>query len=558
MRRGLAFAVVLSLLPAAPAAADVSLDEFTVTPESTTAGGHPDVTIVQKMSYTTREDDVKDSFVRLAPGLLGNPQNADFCGPEQFAADACPAGSQIGTVTAQVTVYTPIPFTPGVPTTVPGAAYNLPPEGSEPARVGLILRPPVGAKVFLESAAVLRLGPDGYGLETNFADQPRSTIPVLGQVQIDEVSLTFSGQGTKGGFMRMPTACREAVSVGRASSYDSAAVSEKTSAFTPTDCGALAFNPRGLGSVGAPGLTSRSDNPPITSTLRFNPEEAALKSATVTIPPLFAANQAVIGIRCPAAQAATGACPASSRVGTATIDSPLQPRPVSGPIFVAENSANPLPGLIVMLPPPVGVRLDATVEVGSFGTRNTFASTPDLPVRSFTLQFDGGPNGVLKLTDDLCDEKRDITFDVDLLSHSGKRSQFKTQVATPGCDPRATGAIRRRGTRAKLVSRLTAAREGPGVVAASLRLPKALRTGKRRPLVYVGTRRLRPDSSRRTLSVRFPSEVRGAVIVWRGLRASRRLKTFTHLRIAITDTRGKTTHLRTEVPVRGKAPRRRR
>jgi hypothetical protein len=558
MRRGLAFAVVLPLLLAAPAAADVSLDEFTIPPASTNAGGHPDVTIVQRMSYTTRADDVKDSFVRLAPGLLGNPQNADFCGPDQFAADTCPDGSQIGTVTAQVTIYTLIPLTPGVPDTVPGAAYNLPPEGTEPARVGLILRPPIGDKVFLESAAVLTLGPDGYGLETNFTDQPRTAITPLDQVQIDEVSLTFVGRGSEGAFMRMPTACNTATSVGRASSYDSAAVSEKTSAFTPTDCATLGFNPRASGSVGAPGLTDRSDNPPFTSTLRFNPEEAALKSATVTLPHLLSPNQAAAGNRCRAPQAATGACPASSRVGTATIDSPLQPAPVRGPIFLAENSSNPLPGLIVLLPAPVGVRLDATIESGNFGTRNIFASNPDLPVRTFTLQFDGGPNGVVKLTDDLCDEKSDPTIDVNLLSHSGKRSQFKTRLATPGCDPRASGAIRRRGTRARLVSRLTAAREGPSMTAATLRLPKALRTGRRRPLVYVGTRRLRPDSRKRSLSIRFPSEVRGAVIVWRGLRASRRLRTFTHLGISITDTRGTTTRLRTEVPVRGKAPRRRR
>ena len=196
----------------------------------------------------------------------------------------------------------------------------------------------------------------------------------------------------------------------------------------------------------------------------------------------------------------------------------------------------------MLLPAPVGVRLDATIELGDFGLRNTFASNPDLPVRSFTLQFDGGPNGPLKLTDDLCADTSDPTIDVNLLSHSGKRSQFKTRLATPGCDPRASGAIRRRGRRAKLVSRLTAAREGPGMTRATLRLPKTLRSGKRRPLVYVGTRRLRPASRKRTLSIRFPTEVRGAVIVWRGLRASRRLKTFTRLGITITDTRGRSRH----------------
>ena len=114
------------------------------------------MTIVQKMSYTTREDDVKDSFVRLAPGLLGNPQNAAFCGPEPFAADACPAGSQVGSGhRAGHPVRPPSSPVPSrAPDRVPGAVYNLPPSSDEPARLGLILpRPPrrlIGEKVFLE------------------------------------------------------------------------------------------------------------------------------------------------------------------------------------------------------------------------------------------------------------------------------------------------------------------------------------------------------------------------------------------------------------------------
>ena len=44
------------------------------------AGSHPDVTIFQHaVPVVDATDDVKDTFVRLAPGLLGNPQNAALC-----------------------------------------------------------------------------------------------------------------------------------------------------------------------------------------------------------------------------------------------------------------------------------------------------------------------------------------------------------------------------------------------------------------------------------------------------------------------------------------------
>jgi hypothetical protein len=551
-------------LSAAPASAGVSLDEFSVTPAGAAAGGHPDVTILQRMSYSTRADDVRDSFVRLAPGLLGNPQNADFCGPDAFAADTCPARSQVGTVAAKVTVWSPdlpLDLAVGLPLAVPGSVYNLPPEGEEPARLGLVLRPAtaplLGEKVFLEAPVVLRDGVGGIGLESVFAEQPRTSGGL--NTQITEVALRFSGQGSRGPFMRLPTSCAPAVSIGRASSYDSSAVSQRASSFTPTGCGALAFTPRAGGVVGAPRQTAKGDLPPVTTTLRFNPEEAALKRAEVTIPPFLQPNTAALARVCPRAQAAASACPASSRVGTATIDSPLQARLVRGPIYLAQNSADVLPGLIAILPPPVGLRLDAAVETGTFGTRNVFASNPDLPVRSFTFALDGGPGAVLTLTRDLCDPKLDPSFHVDLLAHSGKRRQFDARLATPGCDPRARVSIRRRGRRAKLVARLTAAREGPAIMAAAVRLPKTLRHAKRPPLVYVGRQRHRASSRRRSMTVRFPGGgVRGAVVVWRGLRASRKLRDVTRVGVSLTDARGRATVLRPEVVVRGKRARKRR
>ena len=82
MRRLALSLLILAIVPAT-AAADVTLDEFTVTPSSTQAGSHPDVTLFQRMTPSAG-DDVKDSFVRLAPGLLGNPQGAALCTREQL------------------------------------------------------------------------------------------------------------------------------------------------------------------------------------------------------------------------------------------------------------------------------------------------------------------------------------------------------------------------------------------------------------------------------------------------------------------------------------------
>jgi hypothetical protein len=560
VRRRFALVLGLAALLALPASAsaDVTLTNFRVDPSSPAGGGHPDVTITQEFSYgASTSDSVKDAFVRLQPGLLGNPQSAGFCNQEQFKSDACPADSTVGSVVVNADVRL-LPLLPPAPVTSNGKVYNLRPTGDEPARLGIVVEAVaglIGEPLFLQAPVYVRPGPDGYGLESTFADQPNQAAGGI-PIQIKKIALTLNGQASKGPFMRMPTSCAEGRSLSRANSWEAPSVfSERHFLMTPTGCDKLPFNPKAEGSMGAPGITSAHQFPPVTTTLKFDPEEAALKRAEVILPLAVGPNLAGAQRACSREQANASNCPDSSRVGTATIDSPLQPQPVQGPVYVAFNTANPLPGLIVILPPPVSVRLDGQVDPITAGTRNTFASNPDLPVRSFTLAFEGGrPDSALVLTQDLCAQGTDRTMSVKLIAHNGKQAQFEQELATPGCDPRAKVSIRRNGFRASLVARLRAAPKGPGITSFGLRLPKTLRRGKARPFVLVDGARMRPRTRTRLATMPFPREVRSATVVWRGLRASRRLRRTTRVRLTMTDGRKATTRLNPRVRVRGKRP----
>jgi len=539
------------------ASAAVTMTDFKVEPASKQGGGHPNVTITQTFDYgSSTTDSVKDAFVRLQPGLLGNPQNAGFCTQQQFQADDCPADSIVGSVEVTAKAYILV-----VPLTLTnsGVVYNLRPTGDEPARVGIVVEAAGGlSKIFLQAPVYIRPGADGYGLESTFANQPRDSggIPI----QILRVALTFNGQASKGTFMRMPTSCAEGTSLSRANSWDApTAFSEKTFAMTPTGCDTLGFAPKASGYMGAPGATKRDSVVPVGSTLFFDPEEAALKRAEVTLPSALNANPAVLLRACSRADSDASTCPDSSRVGTAIIDSPLQATPVRGPVYFAYNSDNPLPGLVVILPPPVGVRLDGLVDLTPAGSRNTFASNPDLPVRSFTLQIDGDtPNGLLKLGRDLCANDTDRTMEVHVVAHNGKEASFSQELATPGCDPTAKVSIRRKGRRATLVARMRAARVGPGITQFALRLPKTLARGKARPVVFADGARMKPHTRKRLASMPFPREVRTATLVWRGLKTGRRLKKTAVIRLRMTDGRPHVTSLKQKVRVRGKAPRKKR
>jgi hypothetical protein len=98
-------AAVIALCALAPVAgADVSVTSFQVRPSTSRAGAHPDVNIATDFSSSPASDDLKNLTVRLAPGLVGNPQSADRCTGVLFLADSCPAGSRVGavSVTAQL------------------------------------------------------------------------------------------------------------------------------------------------------------------------------------------------------------------------------------------------------------------------------------------------------------------------------------------------------------------------------------------------------------------------------------------------------------------------
>ncbi|MEA2333032.1 MAG: hypothetical protein QOH58_3170 [Thermoleophilaceae bacterium] len=557
MRRlGLAFAVLLAL-PASAFGA-VTLEEFTVTPSSLQAGSHPSVTLFQRMSYSSATDDVKDTFVRLAPGLLGNPQSATLCSRDQLRSSAgCPASARVGTVQVTATIH-PAPPALSLPDQhINGTVYNLRPLGSEPARLGLKLQPfelppPLPQSlppVYLESPVYLRPGADGIGLESVFADQPREQDGL--NIQITAVRLTFLGEASRGTFMRMPTSCAPANSLTRINSYDlPAAFSERAYGFVPTGCEALEFAPTAEGTLGAPGATGKGDFPPLSTTLNFDPEDAALNRAEVTLPRSLQPNLAVVSRACSRAQAAATACPESSRVGTAIIDSPLQAEPVSGPVYLALNTPSPLPGLIVVLPPPVDLRIDATIETAAAGLRNIFATNPDLPLRSFTLRFDGGKFGPVQLRDNLCAPGTPTAIAVKLTSHSGKLREFRQDLATPGCDPLASIRLTRKRNRFTLAAVLQAARVGPDIKRARVALPKRLRAGRSAPSIRVNGKAMKTKRARGAIRPKLGKGARRVKIVWRGLRRTKgKLPRTVVVPVTMTDTRGKRTRLRVRVKV---------
>ncbi len=173
--RALFLAVLLTLLAPTVAQAQFDVTAFSVTPTSLQAGSHPDVTIHAEFSPN---EHVRDLTISLPPGLVGDPTSKPRCGQAAFQADTCPASTRVG----RTAVRTRIPPLQVLPIDATGDVYNVVPGAGEPARLGVVVRPPLGAsKVFIVSP--VRIRPSDGGLDSVITNMPTTVgLPLLGEV----------------------------------------------------------------------------------------------------------------------------------------------------------------------------------------------------------------------------------------------------------------------------------------------------------------------------------------------------------------------------------------
>lgn len=240
IKRGVGAAVsitaVLSLLaiasPSAQAAVEVS--HFSVTPSTTQAAGHPNLRVA--IRFTEPTTGLKDAVLQLPKGVGFNPRAIPFCSRKRLLADLCPSKSKVGTVTVVGLVW-------GFELAVTRRIYNLRPSPSESVRVGVsvfgsLSRPGVAIELPLTKR------PDG-GLDMAVREIPREVNGVA--IRVKEIAFWFRGVARvrvrnrvrTTAYLTNPASCEPARSVLEVRSHDAGAQPVvRTSAFTPTGCGA--------------------------------------------------------------------------------------------------------------------------------------------------------------------------------------------------------------------------------------------------------------------------------------------------------------------------------
>jgi hypothetical protein len=342
-----------------------------------TAAGHPPFGITQfivrhktELTHEEPEVDMKTLRVDLPVGLSVNPGATPQCTvPAGKHPDAltCPPNTKVGD--SYITVSPEgVPLVPPI-TLPPIPVYNVVPKFGEPARFGFSVPNPV----IVEPPSDVYLEAD-VAWDSDYHEGFTIKVPKASGLKLLKNRLIFEGQSHSppgiGYFITTPSTCFDPTSPTHAHTYSTYARADSIqnpdpnfpagSPFvesplppgtSPKDCATIPFNP----SIGLDPATKQVDSPSGASTevklpVELNPlgqETSTMRTARVTLPAGMGLNpSAANGLQaCTDAQFGKGtrnpvACPAASKIGTATIVTPPLPEgPLTGNVYVGEQKS---------------------------------------------------------------------------------------------------------------------------------------------------------------------------------------------------------------------------
>jgi hypothetical protein len=401
-------------------------------------------------------EDLKDTFAKLPPGLIGNPEAVEACSGTEFSlqsAAGCPAESQVG-------VFTLTSFSVGGALNVyKTPIFNLTPPKGTAALLGFYISSIVSVTV---SARVRSEG--DYGITASGVNTQQSVKVVGAEVEVWGVPADQSHDGlrtpclsaglTNGSpsgklcpsadaanpkaFFTLPTSCTGPVEtflevVGWQGGTDAASFLSHDNVLPIPNpigiegCDALEFSP----TLEARPTTNVADSP---SGLDVDlhipqdqieepsvPVEAHLKDTTVTLPQgmtvnpsgangLDACSPAQAGLLTPVgatpihfSDKPTG-CPDAAKIGTVQVSTPILDHKVNGALYIATPYDNPFNSLLALYitvnDPQTGTAATIAGEVHADPNTGQLTTTvkenPQLPLEDIVIHVKGGAHGSLR------------------------------------------------------------------------------------------------------------------------------------------------------------------
>jgi hypothetical protein len=362
----------------------------------------------------------------LPSGLVGLIPSVTLC-PEPGANQGnCPGASQIGTATATAGVGSePFSFS--------GPVYLTGPTAGAPYGLSIPIEAAAGPFDLGRVETRVAIGVDAHTARViATAGLPR----IVGGVPLH--LRTISVAVTKANFLFNPTNCG-ALSTNTTLTSTFNASQGLSSPFAVTGCNTLPFKP----SFSA--ATSASTNPTTLkangASLRVNllqgAHEANIHSVVAELPKSLPSRLTTLQKACPEATYAANpfSCPVASKVGAATVVTPVLPDKLTGPAYLVSHGGAAFPDLDLLLEGDgVRVILEGNTSIKKGITTSTFASIPDVPASSFVLELPTGPHSALTAVGALCTQT--LTMPTTVTAQSGAVLKLKTPIAVSGCRTR--------------------------------------------------------------------------------------------------------------------------
>jgi hypothetical protein len=356
-------------------------------------------------------------------GLVGEIPSIPLCGEPQAQQGSCSSTSQIGTATVTAGSGDPYQFS--------GPVYLTGPYNGAPYGLSIPVEAAAGPFDLGRLVTRVSIGVDPHSARVIAA----ATLPrIFKGVPLRLRNISVLVNHAK--FLLNPTNCG-ALSTDTSLSSTFGAAHSVSSPFAVSDCSSLPFKPAFTAA------TSASTNPTTVkakgASLRVNllqgAHEANIRSVVASLPKQLPSRLTTLQKACPEATYAANpfSCPAGSKVGTATVTTPVLPGHLTGPAYLVSHGGAAFPDLDLLLEGDgVRVILNGNTQIKKGVTTSTFGSIPDVPVTSFVLDLPQGPNSALAVNGkEFCTQT--LIMPTTITAQSGKVIKLQTNVGVAGC-----------------------------------------------------------------------------------------------------------------------------
>jgi hypothetical protein len=371
--------------------------------------------------------------VHLPSGVAALLSSVTLCPEPQASQGTCGPESQIGETIESSGLGAHPYIVRG------GRVYITGPYGGAP--FGLSIVAPAKAGPFDLGNVIVRSGIyiDRNDASVTIVSDPLPTqlkgIPLqLGAVQV---------LVNRPGFEFNPTSC-EPMQIEGTITGSGGAQAQRSSPFKAENCSALPFSPELIAS--ALGHGSKAEGTTFAVTVRSGGTDAngvaqaGIAKVQLQLPKQLSSRLPTLQKACTDAvfNANPASCDEGSKIGYATIHTPVLKNPLSGPAYLVSHGGAAFPDVeFVLQGENIELVLDGKTDIKGEVTYSKFESTPDAPFTVFETVLPAGPHGVL--TPNVAERKRfslcgeTLEMPTTMIAQNGTRIEHETKVQVTGC-----------------------------------------------------------------------------------------------------------------------------